>query len=228
MVSKLIERRPLNYKIVAAVSALDPSYIISSKVNAEKKFENLVEILYERDLITSIVADNAKLQFCSLSSAARVNLNERFENFSENDSRLDGFYYDVIGQDKSYKHPLFVIRIVLIFSHGQASVESGFSINSSIIVENLNEDSLIAQRLVYDSVNSLGGIKKIDTIPINKEMLKSVKDSNKNYKIALDKRKEADNRENEERLARKRKQDMIRETVEKKRELLVNSQNQLL
>ena len=37
-------------------------------------------------------------------------------------------------------------------------------------------------------------------------MLKSVKDSNRNYKIALDKRKEADNRENKERLARMRKQ----------------------
>ena len=59
-------------------------------------------------------------------------------------------------------------------------------------------------------------------------MLKSVKDSNKNYKIALDKGKEADNRENEERLARKRKQDMIKENEEKKRVLLVNSKNQLL
>ena len=151
MVSKLVERSPLNYKIVAAVSALDPSYIISSKVSAEKKFKNLVKILYERDLITSIVADNAKLQFYSLSSAARVKLNERFENFSENDSRPDDFDYDVIGQDKSYKDPWFVIKIVLIFSHGQASVESGFSINSSIIVENLHEESLVAQRLVYDS-----------------------------------------------------------------------------
>ena len=56
-------------------------------------------------------------------------------------------------------------------------------------------------------------------------MLKSVKDSNKNYKIALDKRKEEDNRENEECLARKRKQDMINEIEEKKRVLLVNSQN---
>ena len=196
MVSKLVKRSPLNYKIVAAVSALDPSYIISSKVNAEKKFKNLVEILHERDLITSIVADNAKLQFCSLSSAACVKLNERFENFSETDSRLHDFCYDVIGQDKSYKDPWFVIKIVLIFSQGQASVESGFSINSSIIVENVHEESLVAQRLVYDSVNSLGGIKKIDTIPINKEMLKSVKDSNRNYKIALDKRKEADNRQN--------------------------------
>ena len=103
MVSKLIERSPLNYKIVAAVSALDPSYIISSEVNAEKKFKNLVKILYERDWITSIVADNAQLQFCSLSFAARVKLNERFENFSENDSRLDDFYYDVIGQDNLVK-----------------------------------------------------------------------------------------------------------------------------
>ena len=96
------------------------------------------------------------------------------------------------------------------------------------MVENLHEESLVAPRLVYDLVNSLGGIKKIDTIPINKEMLKSVKDSNRNYKIALDKRKEADNRGNKERLARKRKQDMIKENEEKKRILLVNSQNLLL
>ena len=174
------------------------------------------------------MADNAKLQFWSLSSAARVKLNKRFENFSENDSRLDDFHYDIIGQDKSYKDLWFVIKIVLIFSHGQASVESGFSINSSIMLENLHEESLVAQGLVYDSVNSVSGIKKIDTIPINKEMLKSVKDSNRNYKIALDKMKEADNRENKERLARKRKQDMIKEIGEKKSALLVNSQNQLL
>ena len=59
-------------------------------------------------------------------------------------------------------------------------------------------------------------------------MFKSVKDCNRNYKIALDKRKEADNGENEERSARKRKQDMIKEIEEKKRVLLVNFQNQLL
>ena len=110
--------------LVISLYHIEPSYhyIISSKVNAEKKFKNLVKILYERDLITSIVADNAKLQFCNFSFAARVKLNERFENFSENDSRPDDFYYDVIVQDKSYKDPWFVIKIVLIFSHGQASV----------------------------------------------------------------------------------------------------------
>ena len=40
MVSKLAEIRPLNYGIVSAVSAVDPNYITSSNVNAEKKFKN--------------------------------------------------------------------------------------------------------------------------------------------------------------------------------------------
>ena len=97
MVSKLAERNPLNYKIVSAVSALDPNYIISSKANAEKKFKKLVEILYERDWITSIVADNAKQQFFNLIACAKAKLNKKFEKFTENDSRLDDFYYDIIG-----------------------------------------------------------------------------------------------------------------------------------
>ena len=120
MVSKLAERSPLNYKIVSAVSALDPNYIISSKVNAEKKFKKLVEILYGRDQITSIAAVNTKQQFFKLTSCARAKLNEKFEKFTENDSRLDDFYYNIICQDKSYKDLQFVIKIVVICLHGQA------------------------------------------------------------------------------------------------------------
>ena len=51
-------------------------------------------------------------------------------------------------------------------------------------------------------------------------MLKSVKDANRHYKAALEKRKEVD-KENEKRLARKRKQEMIKEIEEKKILLLV-------
>ena len=79
------------------------------------------------------------------------------------------------------------------------------------------KESLVAQQLVCDSVNSIGGTKKTDTSSINNKMLnKSVKDSNRNYKGALDKRKETDKRVNKTRLARKRKQEMIKEIEEKK------------
>ena len=114
-----------------------------------------------------------------------------------------------------------------MFSHSQGSVESYFSINSSIMADNLQEESPVAHRLIYDSVNYLGEVKKIDSILIDYKMLKSVKDANRHYKEALEKRKEADKKENEKRLARKTKQEMIEEIEEKKILLLVNSQNQL-
>ena len=47
-------------------------------------------------------------------------------------------------------------------------------------------------------------------------MFEIVKDSNKNYKVVLDKKEEADNRENEKHLARKRKKEMIKEVKRKK------------
>ena len=47
-------------------------------------------------------------------------------------------------------------------------------------------------------------------------MFEIVKDSNKNYKVVLDKKEEADNRENEKHLARKRKKEMIKEVEKKK------------
>ena len=57
------------------------------------------------------------------------------------------------------------------------------------MVENLHEESLVSQQLVYDSINSLSGIKKNDSIPINNKMLKNVKDANRHYKAALEKKK---------------------------------------
>lgn len=41
-------------------------------------------------------------------------------------------------------------KLALVLSHGQASVERGFSINKELIVENPKELSLVAQRLIVD------------------------------------------------------------------------------
>ena len=73
------------------------------------------------------------------------------------------------------------------------------------MVENLQEESLVAQRFVYDSTNSLGGIKKNDSILINNKMLKSVKDANRHDKAALEKRKEADKKKKRKMISKKEK-----------------------
>lgn len=56
--------------------------------------------------------------------------------------------------------------MALSLSHGNASVESGFSVNEDLLVENLQESSLINQRIVYDAIKFHDGPSnvKIDTV----------------------------------------------------------------
>ena len=44
--------------------------------------------------------------------------------------------------------------MVLTLPHGQASVERGFSVNKSMLVENLSTESLVVQRMVYNALNA--------------------------------------------------------------------------
>ena len=64
-----------------------------------------------------------------------------------------------------------VVKLILIVSHGNAAVESGFSINNDMLVENLLEESLVGQRTVYDAIQKAGGVLSVN---IDKRMLQSV------------------------------------------------------
>ena len=55
------------------------------------------------------------------------------------------------------------MKSLLLLSHGQASVERGFSVNKQVEIANLNEDNFAAKRLICDRVTSMGGLKNIDT-----------------------------------------------------------------
>ena len=44
--------------------------------------------------------------------------------------------------------------MLLILSHGQATVESGFSVNGKCLLENFHTESLIAQRHTHDHMRS--------------------------------------------------------------------------
>ena len=55
-----------------------------------------------------------------------------------------------------------MLKLCLILSHGNARLESGFSINSEIIENNLKESSRVLQRMVYEGIMKKGGIMKVD------------------------------------------------------------------
>ena len=76
------------------------------------------------------------------------------ESFSVEENRLDVFFYSVadLVEKPALKDVWEVIQLLLTLSHGQAAVERGFSINSSLLEPNLKSHSLVAQRIIYDTM----------------------------------------------------------------------------
>ncbi len=65
-------------------------------------------------------------------------------------------------------------------------MESGFSVNEDLLVENLTERSLVAQRMVYDTIKCAGGTLSIN---INKEMMQKCRSAHSAYQEFLEKEK---------------------------------------
>ena len=122
--------------------------------------KELLTILYEANLIGVSTSDPAGLQFhtlCILAHGA-----PEFKNFDIYNERMGNFYVTILGEKPKFKELFNVVKLVCILSHGSATVESGFSINSDALVENLLEKSVVAQRQVYDGIHHSGGVLKVD------------------------------------------------------------------
>ena len=98
---------------------------------------------------------------------------DKFKEFDRNCTRLDHFYFhNGIGIEK-YSHLAHIVQILLTLSHGQASVERGFSQRNLLIQQNQNTDTMCAHRIIKDHMSSNG--LQPDSIEISTQMLLAVK-----------------------------------------------------
>ena len=56
----------------------------------------------------------------------------------------------ILSKGKDDQDHWFVTRKVLILTHGNGEVESGFSINEDSLNENLKQKLIVAQQVVYE------------------------------------------------------------------------------
>ena len=96
------------------------------------------------------------------------------------------FYHKVL--DPESKELKEVVKLVLMLSNGNATVESGFSVNGDLLVENMNEDSIVAQRVVYDELRAKGF--DISSVEINQTMMRKVRSTHTSYSQYLDMKKQ--------------------------------------
>lgn len=174
------ERCSLKYKLIKTITCLNPKTILE-KSKSEDNAKNMIGYLFDKNIITSELAEKSRMQYSELLFNSDFLL--ACQNYSST-IRLDKFYFNWVGCNNQYPDLWIVIKHILILSHGNAAVESGFSVNKNILVENMLENSLIAQRRIYDSVkNDENGLMNFE---ITKEMRKYVKNSHQRYKEALD------------------------------------------
>ena len=208
LLQKLQERCSLNYLI-----SLLPAEIVKDKMKSIQLFSRLVEKLYEMKWLSSEDADLAKRQYETLAQTANSELKDRFLLFKSQD-RLDVFYADIMHGNSKFKSCWNVFKLIFTVSHGQASVERGFSINKELLTDNLEEVSLISQRIVYDYIHESG--MSITEIPISNELLKSCKLAHSRYSNSLAlKRQQKDKESRNDK--RKMKMEEIADVREKKR-----------
>lgn len=122
-------------------------------------------------------------QFAQLSLAVRER--EEFFTYKPSENRLDVFPHTHVSHP--YPQLWAFIQKLLLLSHGQATVERGFSVNRGVEVTNIQEDTIVAHRVVCDYVALHGGVLKV---PLTSGLLSSVVSARSRYRIYLETEKQ--------------------------------------
>jgi hypothetical protein len=189
LLSHLLGKSPLKFIIVRTAVSINPIQMANqSKRNAcIENFSTLLQKLVIYDRFSPKSAELAKKQYQKLFEIVDSN-RKAFQDFDLNNDRLDRFFSDFIGTNRAYEDVWSVFKLVFVLSHGQSSIERGFSINKQLLVENLKEKSLIALRLIEDHMSSFE--ETPESIKINREMVQNVKRASSRYREDLQSQRE--------------------------------------
>ena len=73
----------------------------------------------------------------------------KFFSFKSGEDRLDSFLSELLQMQVECQDLWLTMQLLFTLSHGQATVERGFSVNKEVLTPNLQEVSLQAIRLVH-------------------------------------------------------------------------------
>ena len=145
-VSKIQERSPLKYNLARKLVSMDPRHMVSNPDNATKMFQQVLQILIENKWKTAEEADEVLVQYRKFVFDAKKYHTAKFSSFKSGEDRLDPFLSEILQMQIEYQDLWLTMQLLLTLSHGQATVERGFSVNKDILTPNLQEGSLQAIR----------------------------------------------------------------------------------
>ena len=212
ILEKIYERCPLKFKLTRPISSLSPQEISAKSDDVLKqRFGKLCEILHENNWLTTQNAEKAEKQYAELLD--NKDFRKAAEKFDLITDRVDVFWSEICDSNGTIDLEN-IMQLVLILSHGNARVESGFSINGDILLPNQLCESIVAQRIVYEGILKAGGVTQVD---ISSQMVKDVKGSHRRYNLS-EEEKRKNQSEGQKKQAEKRKMTLeLKKAVEEKK-----------
>ena len=214
MVKKLIEKSPLGYPLVRSLSWMIPDQICQKPEVCTTHLKRCLGVLTDTGHIQVDKCDDVLKQFRLF--ARDVATDENFLSFSITKHRLDELLFRSMSKRDDLADLWRLTRTLLLLSHGQATVERGFSINSEAMAQNMAEHTLIGKRVVKDFIMNAGG--RVEAIEITPGLLAAAASGRQQYSPYLDelKRREAQEKRGKKRVAQ---QDELEDLRAKKKRL---------
>ena len=186
-VAKLLDKTPINCRLVRSMmSCLDPRLMALQKEACVTKMKRILEIFVEACSLKSADCDEVMYQFGQFLGHCAGESDFKDFDPSEPTSRVDKLFYEHMAGNKQLAKVWSVVKLLLLMSHGQATVERGFSVKKEVAVENLTERSFIAQRIIHDHIESVGGLANVQ---ISKQLLMSSAGARQKYLSHLEEQK---------------------------------------
>lgn len=181
MSDKLLEKTPIVYPLARCMSCLDPRVIYASASKSKTNFYRIIGELADAERITCEEGDEVKRQY-----GVFIDGLGSYCDYNPDTQRVDLFWYEALSKNPECNKLWLVVKQLLILSHGQATVERGFSVNRQIETENMSDQTTVARRIICDHVAAVGGILNVT---INKQLLLSASSARQRYFQHLDDQK---------------------------------------
>ena len=75
--------------------------------------------------------------------------------FLDSSSTVDNLFYGFLANSEDHAQLWLVMKQLLLLSHGQVSVERGFSVNRQVDDDNLEADTFCCRCIICDTVAAL-------------------------------------------------------------------------
>ena len=183
---KILIKCPLIYSLVRNMSALDPREMANNHSGCAEKMKKVLNVLVNASKIKEQTCDDILQEYASFLDRIPVIGSNFFLSFSPKTQRIDEFFVNHMSAE-SFPKLVTVVKLLLLLSHGQASVERGFSVNKETIADNVSQKTLVGRRVICDHVCTVGGVLNVS---ITKELMQSVSSSRKKYEQHLKQNKQ--------------------------------------